>query len=85
MRMPILSYFLAVGTALFGVLVLVSNQLEPKPLRVSQKIGVPARFKAPPEQMQSRISALNFAAEYIVTNIQGSDVAPKQKRTNKPS
>jgi hypothetical protein len=63
----------------------VSNQLEPKPLRVSQKIGIPARFKAQAEQMQSSISALNFAAEYVVTNIQAPDVAPKWKRTNKPS
>jgi len=83
--MPISSYFLVVGTALFGGLVFVSNQLEPNPLRVSQKVGIPARFKAPPEQMQSSVSSLNFAAENAVTSIQGSNAAPKQKRTNKPS
>ena len=38
MRMPILSYFLVVGTILFGVLVLVSNQIEPKPPQVSQTV-----------------------------------------------
>jgi hypothetical protein len=40
-------------------------------------LAFPARFKAPLEQMQSSISALNFAAEYVVTNIQAPDVAPK--------
>ena len=49
MRMPILSYFLVAGTILFGGLVLISSQLEVKPLPVSQTIGVPDPFKAPPE------------------------------------
>jgi hypothetical protein len=44
--MPILSYFLVAGTVLFGGLVLVSTQLESKPLSVSQRIGVPPPFKA---------------------------------------
>jgi hypothetical protein len=52
MRMPILTYFLVVGTILFGGLVLVSSQLESKPLPVSQRIGLPAPFKAPIEDMQ---------------------------------
>ena len=47
MRMPILSYFLVIGTVLLGGLVLVSTQLESKPLPVSQRIGVPPPFKAP--------------------------------------
>jgi hypothetical protein len=46
MRMPILTYFLVVGTVLFGGLVLVSSQLESKPLPVSQRVGVPPPFKA---------------------------------------
>ena len=49
MRMPILSYFLVAGTILFGGLILLSSQLEIKPLPVSQTIGVPQPFKAPPE------------------------------------
>jgi hypothetical protein len=85
MQMPIFSYFLVVGTILFGILVLVSNQLEPKPLRVSQRLGLPARFKAPPEQMQTSNDAVNFAAEYSVRNDQISNAASKQKRTNNPS
>jgi hypothetical protein len=51
MRMPILSYFLVVGTVLFGALVLVSTQLESKPLSVSQRIGVPPPFKAAPDDL----------------------------------
>ena len=60
MRMPILSYFLVAGTLLFGVLVLVGNKLEPKPLPVSQMVGVPAPFKAPPEDVQARTSAVKL-------------------------
>jgi hypothetical protein len=44
--MPIFGYFVVVGTILFGGLVLVSSQLESKPLPVSQTIGIPAPFKA---------------------------------------
>ena len=60
MRMPVLSYFLVAGAALFGVLVLVGNMFEPKPLPVSQTVGVPAPFKAPPEDVQSRTGAVNI-------------------------
>ena len=83
MRMPILSYFLVVGTVLFGGLALVSNRLEPKPLPVTQTVGVPPPYKAPLEEDQSRRSTANFAAEYPVTNIQ--DMAPRQRRTSNPS
>ena len=59
MRMPILSYFLAAGIILFGGLILVSSQLELKPLPVSQRIGVPPPFKAPNE-IQSPTSGVDF-------------------------
>jgi hypothetical protein len=52
MRMPILAYFLVVGTVLFGGLVLLSTQLESKPLPVSQRIGVPPPFKGPADEFQ---------------------------------
>ena len=52
MRMPILSYFLGAGAVLFGGLVLVSTQLESRPLPVTQTIGVPPPYKAPPEDRQ---------------------------------
>ncbi len=45
MRMPIFGYFVVVGAILFGAIVLVSSELEFKPLPVSQTVGVPAPFK----------------------------------------
>jgi hypothetical protein len=48
MRMPVFAYFLVMGMILFGGLALASGQLESKPLAVSQRIGVPTPFKAPP-------------------------------------
>ena len=51
MRMPILSYFLVIGAVVFGGLILVSSQLESKPLPVSQRVGVPPPFKAPPDDL----------------------------------
>ena len=54
MRMPILAYFLVVGVILFGGMHLVSSRLEAKPLPVSQRIGVPAPFKAPPVDTATR-------------------------------
>jgi hypothetical protein len=65
MRMPVLSYFLVAGTVLFGVLTLVGNKLEPKPLPVTQTVGVPQPFKAPPEDVQSRTSNLNFEQQIL--------------------
>ena len=62
MRMPILSYFLIVGTALFGALTLVSNRIEPKPLPGPQTIGLPAPYKALPEA-NAAPNAVNFASE----------------------
>jgi len=65
MRMPILSYFLIVGTALFGVLSLVSNRIEPKPLPVTQTLGLPPPYKAPEASVPN---AVNFAAESRYSN-----------------
>jgi len=62
MRIPILAYFLVVGTILFGGLVLVSSQLESRPIPVSQRIGVPAPFKALPDANGSSTSD-NSAAD----------------------
>jgi hypothetical protein len=51
MRMPILSYFLAVGSVLFAILTFVSREIDPNisAIHVSQMVGVLAPFKAPPE------------------------------------
>ena len=63
MRMPLLAYFLVMGIILFSGLVLVSSQLESKPLPVSQRIGIPPPFKAPPDANGSLTSTPNSAAE----------------------
>lgn len=65
MRMPIFSYFLVMGTLLIGVLLWISNVIEPEHsgLMTSQIVGVP-KFKAEPELVHARVTAVNFAAEY---------------------
>ena len=63
MRIPLLAYFLVMGIILFSGLVLVSSQLEFKPLPVSQRIGVPPPFKASPDANELLPSTLNSAAE----------------------
>ena len=63
MRMPILSYFLAVGFVLFGGLILVSSQLESKPLPVSQRVGVPPPFKALPNETQLPTGSIDSTAD----------------------
>jgi hypothetical protein len=61
--MPILSYFLLIGTILIGGLLLVSSQLESKPLPVSQRIGLPPPFKALPDEKQSQTGGVDSADE----------------------
>jgi hypothetical protein len=61
--MPLLAYFLVMGIILFSGLVLVSSQLESKSLPVSQRIGVPPPFKAPPDANGSPVGAINSAVE----------------------
>ena len=63
MRIPLLAYFLVMGIILFSGLVLVSSQLESKPLPVSQRIGVPPPLKASPDANGSLPSTFNSAAE----------------------
>ena len=67
MRMPVLSYFLIVGAALFGVLTLVGKRIEPKPLPVTQTTGLPPPYKAPSET-NAGPNAVNFAAESRYSN-----------------
>jgi hypothetical protein len=62
MRMPILSYFLIAGTALFGVLTLVSNRIDPKPLPVTQTVGLP------PPEANAAPNTVNFASENRYSN-----------------
>ena len=60
MRMPILSYLFVGGSVLFGALALVSNQLEFRPLPVTQMIGVPPPYKDPLENSQPIPSMEDF-------------------------
>ena len=64
MRMPILSYFLVVGSVLTGLLVIFGNEGEPNgpPATTSQQVGIP-KFKATPGPEHARATAVNFAAE----------------------
>ena len=66
MRVPILSYFLVIGTVLFGGLFLVSSQLESKPLPVSQRIGLPPPFKALPNETQLQTGGVDSADKSYV-------------------
>ena len=47
MRMPLLHYFVVVGSVLVGLLFWISNEIEPNssPLKTSQVVGVPRPFK----------------------------------------
>ena len=66
MRMPILSYFVVMGTALTLLLLLISSRLEPSDVTIetSQIVGVQLPFKAEPERSPYKITGTNFAAEY---------------------
>ena len=56
MRMPILPYFLFVGSALLLILTFVGREIpDISAIQVSQMVGVPAPFKAPPDEAPSRI------------------------------
>jgi hypothetical protein len=84
MRMPIVSYFIVMGTLLGGVLLWISNTIEPDAsgLQASQIVGVP-KFKAEPETAHATVTAVNFAAEYALpATKQGKVVqtAPKPRK-----
>ena len=61
----ILSYFIVTGTALVGLLFLVSSGLDPNssPIKTSQTMGIPQTFKAPPKQSRYKTDGVTFAAE----------------------
>jgi hypothetical protein len=64
MRMPIFSYFIVMGTLLAGLLIWISNVIEPEApvFQASQIAGVP-KFKPEPEPAYATITAVNFAAK----------------------
>ena len=90
MRMPILSYFVVAGTALVGLLFWVSDGLNPNtsPIKTSQTVGVPERFKGQAEQPRYKTDGVNFAAQqgHPATNpVQTIETAAKQKTASKLS
>jgi hypothetical protein len=90
MRMPLLSYFTAVGAVLVGLLFWVSSEIEPESLslKTSQIVGLPKPFKAPPEARQYKITGVNFAAEYQRRPTRSTkivDAAPRMKMASKYS
>ena len=65
MRMPILRYFLVVGSVLAGLLIWFGSDSQPNDAvrMTAQTVGVP-KFKPEPEPVHARATAVNFAAEY---------------------
>jgi hypothetical protein len=85
MRMPILSYFLVVGSVLTGLLLWFGNESKPNEtaLTSSQMVGIP-KFKPKPEPEHARATAVNFAAEYKrpeTKPVKTADTPQKQKAT----
>lgn len=63
MRMPILAYFVVVGTALLALLVLSSYELpdDGAPIKTSQLVGLP-KVEPHPESEPTMTASANFAA-----------------------
>ena len=66
MRLPLLSYFMVVGSLLAGLLFWGSNEigLNSSPLKTSQVVGLPRPFKATRRESIPDLTAVNIAAEY---------------------
>jgi hypothetical protein len=63
--MPILSYFLVVGSVLTGLLLWFAPESQPNDAvrMTSQTVGV-AKFKPEPEPTHAQATAVNYAAAY---------------------
>jgi hypothetical protein len=64
MRMPVLRYFLVVGSVLFGLLMLVNSKTESSgpAVKTAQTVGLPQPVKMRPDP-PPQVTAVNFAAE----------------------
>jgi hypothetical protein len=64
MRMPLLSYFLVIGTTLLCLLLWSSKELppSPSPIKTSQQVGLP-KLEAPHEPLIPLMTTANFAKE----------------------
>ena len=79
--MPILSYFLVVGSVLTGLLLWFGNESPPTAaLTTSQSVGI-AKFKPQPEDRHARATAVNYAAGYErpATKITKTAEKPRQQ------
>ena len=65
MRMPVLRYFLVVGSVLFGLLMLVNSKTESSgpAVKTAQTVGLPQPVKMQPDPPPA-VTAVNFAAEH---------------------
>ena len=86
MKMPIVRYFLVMGTVLTAILVLAGNyiQSDAPPFSTSQVVGVSQPFKAEPERSPYAVSAVNFAASYSKTPVAESTVPVKRHFAEAP-
>jgi len=64
MRMPVLRYFLVIGSVLFGLLLLVNSKTESSgpAVKTAQTVGLPQPVKMRPEP-PLQVTAVNFTAE----------------------
>ena len=67
MRMPVLGYFVVVGSVLLGLLYWVGGNAasESSTFKTSQTVGIPKSFAPQPQrQALPEVTTVNFAAEY---------------------
>lgn len=68
MRMPLLSYFLVVGSVLLGLLYWAGDKgaSEGSAFKTSQTVGIPKSLSPQPQQQQPlpEVTTVNFASEY---------------------
>jgi hypothetical protein len=83
-RMPLLRYFMVVGSVLVGLLFWVSNESEPNssPIKTSQVVGVPRPFKATRPELMPDLTALNFARAKVdpAARAARAEAPPTKKR-----
>jgi hypothetical protein len=79
MRMPIFTYFVLVGTALLGLLILSNYELPHvgSPIKTSQLVGLPKVEPRPDEQ--PLMTTFNFEAERASSATQTSSTAYAQE------
>ena len=67
MRMPVLGYFVVVGSVLLGLLYWTGDRgaSESSAFKTSQTVGIPKSFSPRPQQQPlPEITTVNFASEY---------------------